>query len=359
MRLPWTLYRSHPLWVPPLLSEERRRFDRKRHPFFEHGEAEWFLASRGDTTCGRICVALDRRFEEAWGVRAAWFGAFESTDLCEVSRALFNQAETWAKARGATEMLGPAYFSMNDLCGLLIEGFESPPPLLMPYNPDYYGPLIEGAGYVKEKDLVSYRTSRAPGERLTRVALRSRARGGFTTRSFNPRQFDHDIKLIQTLYNQSWSENWGAVPMTDREVEALSGEIRPFADFELMRFAFAGEQPVALCLSIPDINPLLKKLNGRLGFSGLLRFLWERRSMKTVRTILLGVIPAFRGRGLEVVLTTESVEIGLSRGYTSVEMGWTLEDNQLINDYLAELGEPSRRFRIYKRALTSEAAAPA
>jgi hypothetical protein len=351
VRFPEVIYEALPLWVPPLLSEERKRFDRAHHPFFEQGEAEWFLALQDGVVCGRICVAIDARFERSWNLRAAWFGAFECRNQSEVALALFDRAAAWARERGATEMRGPAYFSMNELCGLLVEGFDSPPPLLMPYNPDYYAGLIERAGFLKAKDLVSYRTSQAPGERFARVADRARARGGFSTRGFNPRKYNEDIKLIQALYNQSWRDNWGAVPMTDREMAVLAAEIRPFADFELMRFAFAGDRPVALCLSIPDINPILKKLNGHMGLSGLVRFLWERRRVKGVRTILFGVIPEFRGRGLDVVLTTESVQIGLSRGYTSVEMGWTLEDNDLINGYLAELGALSRRFRIYRRSL--------
>jgi len=359
LRFPWVVYESHPLWVPPLLSEERQRFDRKRHPFFEQGEAEWFLAFQDRALCGRICVALDARFERSWGVKAAWFGAFECRDQTEVAQALIDHAMAWARERGATEVRGPAYFTMNDQCGLLIDGFDSPPPLLMPYNPAYYAGLLEAAGFLKDKDLVSYQTTEAPGERFCRMADRARARGGFTTRGFDPRRYDDEIKLIQTLYNQSWRDNWGAVPMSDREMAALAGEIRPFADFELIRFAFAGERPVALCLSIPDINPILKKLDGRMGLLGILRFLWERRRVKGVRTILLGVIPEFRARGLDVILTTESVRIGLGRGYTSVEMGWTLEDNHLINDYLAELGTPSRRFRIYRRSLDSRNAAQA
>ena len=357
LRFPWVVYASDPLWVPPLLTEERKRFDRTTHPFFEQGEAEWFLAHRGDTLCGRICVSLDARFEKAWGVKAAWFGAFECLDSPEAAGALFEQARAWGLSRGATEILGPAYFSMNEVCGLLVQGFDSPPPFLMPYNPAYYAKLVEGAGFARSKELLSYRTSSLPGERFRKMADRVRERGGFTTRGFNPRTYDDDIKLIQTLYNQSWGDNWGAVPMTDREMAALAREIRPFADFELMRFAFAGDRPVAICLSLPDINPLLKKLDGRMGLAGLLRFLWERRRMKGARTILFGVVPEFRARGLDVLLMSESVQIGLERGYTSLEMGWTLEDNHLINTFAARLGSPSRRFRIYRQSLGSESAA--
>jgi hypothetical protein len=161
VRFPEVIYEALPLWVPPLLSEERKRFDRAHHPFFEQGEAEWFLALQDGVVCGRICVAIDARFERSWNLRAAWFGAFECRNQSEVALALFDRAAVWARERGATEMRGPAYFSMNER-GLLV-GFDSMPPALMPYNRLLRG-LIERAG-LKAKDLVSYRTSQAPGER--------------------------------------------------------------------------------------------------------------------------------------------------------------------------------------------------
>lgn len=351
LRLPWALRRGDPGWIPPLVSEVRARLDR-RHPFFAVGDAQLFLAWRGREVVGRVSASHDARFEAAWGRRAGWFGFFECRPDAEAARALLDAARDWCRSRGAWEVLGPASLNMNDECGLLVEGFEAEPVMLMPSTPPHYVALVEGAGLVPEKDLLVYRRRHDDPipERFLRLAEAARARGAIRTRGFERRHFQRDVGLLRQVFNAAWAGHWGTVPFTPEEMLFVARQVRPIAEDELIRFALVGEEPVAVVLTVPDYNPVLRRLDGALGLVGLAKALWHRRRVVGLRTILLGVVPEFRGRGLEAVLHVDSERIGRARGYRYVDMGWTLEDNEPVNVIARQLGRLHRRYRIYRGA---------
>lgn len=349
--LPWWLHAGDAGFVPPLRADVHSRVDRS-HPFFARGDAALFLAWRGDEVVGRVSASHDPRFAEAWGRNGGWFGFFECADDPEAARALLAAVRAWCRARGADEVLGPASLNMNDECGLLVEGFDVEPVMLMPWNPPRYAALLEGAGLVKERDLLLFRRRHEDPvpERLERLAEAARRRGRLQTRGFDRRHFERDVGFLLHVYNVAWSGHWGTVPFDRAELMQIARQVRPIADYELIRFAFVDGEPVAVSLTVPDYNPVLKALDGRLGPWRLVKALWSRRQVVGTRTILLGVVPEYRGRGAEALLYLESERIGRARGYRYVDMGWTLEDNEPVNVLARQLGRLHRRYRIYRGA---------
>ncbi len=337
---------------------ERRAFlNPKKHPFFRHGAAETFTAWRDGRCVGRILAAEDPRFNEVHSARAGTFGLFESIDDPEVSGALLDAAADWLRKRDLKTLLGPIDYSTNYPCGLLVEGFDSTPALLLNYNPAYYATLLESYGLRKAKDLYTYRydaSEQEVPERWQRLAERARKRYGVNIRSVDVSDYDAELARIETIYNGAWSKNWGAVPMTPAEFDFLASEIKPLVVDGLVLIAEVEGEPVAFSLTLPDINPLLQRINGRLLPFGALRLLWglKRRSVPAIRTLALGVLEGFRRRGITELLILDTIQNAVRTGMPRCEMGWTLEDNDLINRAIESLGGYRiRRYRIYERAI--------
>ena len=356
IELPYRLHRADPVWVPPLRFDVRARLNRKKNPFFEHGEADYFLAERGAEVIGRIAAITNRLHNETHQDKVAFFGFFECVNDPLVARALLDTAAEWARQKGFEVLRGPASFSTNDECGLLVDGFDSPPTLMMAHNPAYYVDLVESAGFVKAKDLWAYEhdLSNEVPQRITRSCEVIRKRARVTVRQAEAGSFAAEIRRLKSGYNDYWEKNWGFVPMTDSELEHMSAQLKPFYDPGMVVFAEREGRVVALCLALPDLNEVLRtNRSGRL-FPGVLKLFWRlrRKQVRRMRLLMLGVLPEFRGKGVDGVVINELWKHVISRGIDWCEAGWILEDNPAISNFTERLGFARyKTYRLYDRAL--------
>ena len=353
--LPWRIYADYPNWVPPLKKEVRRMLDPRRHPFGEFSERILFLARRGTETVGRIAGIIDRHHNEFHGEQMGIWGFFECADDPEAAAALFSSAETWVRKKGMTFMRGPLNPSTNYETGLLIDGFEYAPALMMTYNPPYYPGLVESCGFSKEKDLLSFLIDGAYQlpEWIDRLAERIAQKKGIHIRHFRLKDLDSEFALVKEIYNASWSGGWGFVPLSDNEIHDIQKNVMKFADHDLAFFIYHENEPAGVCVIFPDINPLLKRLNGRIGLSGLLKILIYRREIKGLRGLIFGFKEEYRQLGLPMLAFHYVYEVVRKKGkYQRLEMGWTLEDNESINFLVEEAGAKIyKKYRIFRKSL--------
>jgi hypothetical protein len=355
INLPWNLYGKYPRWVPPLKKEVRRLLDPRRHAFWSSAERRLFLALRGSQVVGRVAGIIDRCYNEFHGERMGIWGFFECADDPAVAKALFSAVETWAGLKGMAFLRGPLNPSTNYELGLLVEGFDYLPALMMPYNPPYYSRLIESCGFAKEKDLLAFLIDgdyRLP-EWMDSLAGRIARKKGIRIRPFRPKDEDAEFALIKELYNDSWSANWGFVPLSDEEMRDIQKSVMTFADPDLAFFIYYEEEPAAFCVIFPDINPLLKRLNGRIGLLGLLKAFLYRREITGLRCLLFGIKEKYRQLGIPMLAFHHIFEVVRQKDkYRSLELGWTLEDNAAVNTLAVEAGaRPYKRYRIFRKSL--------
>lgn len=353
LMLPWRLYRDDPNWVAPLLGDVKAMLDPKVYPFFDHGEAEFFLARDGDAVRGRIAAIVNRLHNDVHHERTGFFGFFETEDDPAVAGALFDAAAAWLRARGMERLRGPASYSTNDECGLLVEGFDRPPVLMMSYNPIYYPRLVEACGFAKAKDLLAYwlEAEHIP-ERLARIAERVQKREHLLLRRLDMARFDAEVAAIQEIYNDAWSPNWGFVPMTDREFGFMARQLRPVIDVDFALLAEIDGKPVGFSLALPDLNVALKPVRGRLFPFGIFKLLWYKRKIGHLRVITLGVRKAYQKRGIDAVFYVETMKRGQARGCPRGELSWILEDNTMMRRGAEEMGaKVYKTYRMYDRGL--------
>lgn len=354
--LPWRIYARFPNWVPPLKAEVRRILDLRKHPFWEFSERILFLARRGPDTVGRIVGIVDRNYNECHGEKMGIWGFFECADDTEAAAALFSSVETWVRRKGMTFLRGPLNPSMNNEAGLLIEGFDYPPAVNMTYNPPYYLRLVEECGFTKEKDLLAFllegNAYRLP-DWMERLAQRTAQKKGVCIRHVDPKNMDAEFALIRDIYNDSWSGNWGFVPLTKNEMRDIQKSVKPFADPDLVFFIYYEDVPAAVCVIFPDINPLLKRFNGRIGLLGLIKALIYRGEIRGLRLVMFGIKEKYRQLGLPMLAFQHIYKIaGENKKYQHLEMGWTLEDNESINELIGEAGARIyKKYRIYRKSL--------
>jgi GNAT superfamily N-acetyltransferase len=347
---PWKVYVGDPNWVPPLIADVIKMFDPAKHPFHEHAEVECFLAWRGGASggagqpVGRIAAFVNRAHNDFHEDKTGFFGFFESLPDPAVPRALLQTAADWLKERGMNRMRGPANFSSNEEWGLLVDGFDRPPVVMMTYNPPAYARYLEDFGLVKTKDLVAYYTEdQTIPPRMQRAADRIQREKSFRVRALDMKHFPQEVERVRQVYNSSLEKNWGFVPMTEGEIAHMAKELKPVVDPQLVLFAEAGDRPVGFTLALPDVNQALKKANGRLFPFGLIRILIESKKIHTLRVLALGVVPDWRRRGVETLMILELYKNGIARGYGAGEFSWVLEDNRLIRRALEATGA-----RVYK-----------
>ncbi len=353
VKLPWQIYAGDPHWVPPLLIEVKEFLDRTRHPFYLHGDAAEFLALRGQAAVGRILVSDDPNFNKTHGTNLGCFGMFESVDEPSVAQALLDAAASWLRARGRTAILGPIDYSLNYPCGLLVEGFDTPPRVMMNHHPPYYGPLLESCGLAKTKDLYSWWFA-DPYDMVSRWRRREEwlsRRGRVTVRPFRRRDFAADVERAREVYCSAYEDNWGFVRLTDAEFRYLAHQLARIAVPELVLLAEADGKPVGFSITLPDINEAIRPLDGRLTTLGLpigfVRLLLRRPKIKTARMLVLVVLEGYRRRGVSELLILRTLDYGKNvLGFTAAELGWTLEDNDLINRTIETVG--GRRYKTYR-----------
>jgi hypothetical protein len=350
--LPYQLYRDDPVWVPPLRSEQRSQFDEKHNPFLDHCERQLFLLEDKGTIVGRIAAFMDNLAMEFWGDRVGLFGYFECTKSPTAAQLLLDAARDWLQANQCTAMRGPWSFVSQEW-GLLVEGFTPSPVIMTPYNPPYYGDFMTDFGLSKTQDLLSWYISMAEGyvipERILRLTDAVAQRYDVRIREIDMRRYDQEVETVMELSNASLSDNWGYSPVTEAEVQAMARDMRQIIQPRGVLFAEdKNGRPIGFAIALPDINSLLRGLNGRLFPFGFLKLLWGIPRLRRYRMFGLGVIPEYQGKAVDSLLY-RALHQRLGAPDLWMEINYVLDDNLPMINAIAKLkAEPLRRYRVYE-----------
>jgi len=360
VKVPFGLHRDHPQWVAPLIFERMEFLDREKNPYFEHAEVEYFIAERDGEPVGRISVQVDHRWDEFQGGNDAMFGFFESADDPEVTAALLDAASDWAKEKGRARLLGPMDFTTNDEIGILIEGFERRPMILEPWHPPYYRERIEAEGLTKAMDVLMWELQFGDlkeGERfdpaIHAAAEKALRDEGIVIRNMSKRDMADEVRRFMDVYNEAWGDNWGFVPITDAEVEFQAKNLKQVIDEDWAYMAEKDGEVVGAALTLPDINQVLAKLNGRLLPTGWLKFLLGKGKIDQLRVLALGVKHEYRHSGVAAGLYLKHLETAARPGtIEGGEMGWILETNGPMNRAMEGMGgKVVKKYRIFEKSL--------
>lgn len=354
IKFPYALYRDDPCYVPRLLME-RKEFFSDENPIFEFTRVRYLLARDGDgQVVGRVTAHINERHNEFSGEQTGFFGFFESVRDPAVAAALMGEVESWLREQGMDTVRGPFNFSTNQECGFLADSFGKPPAFMMPYTRPCYLEFMEGLGYGLARRLLAYYyeyDGTIPAH-LVRFSRRARDRCPATVRPVDMRHFEQDVRKAFSVYNRAWSRNWGFVPMTEAQFEHTAHNLRTIVDPALALIAEVEDEPVGFLLALPDLNKVLKKMNGRLFPFGIFRFLFGRRRIKGVRVLIMGVVEEFRRLGVDVMLVHRAFQNGDRRGYRHAELSWVLEENQMLRRALERLGASvDKTYHIYEKSL--------
>jgi hypothetical protein len=357
LKVSYGIYRDDPNWVAPLLMDVKKVF-MDANPLFDHAMMQLWVARRNGQDVGRIAGIIDHNHNRAAKDQAAFFGFFETVNDPQVSRLLFDTVTGWTRQAGLQRMMGPMNPTTNDECGLLIEGFDSPPVLMMTYNPRYYVALVEAAGFRKTKDLLAFYMDLAkiPMDRLGRIASKIRERiPNLVLRPMTRKSLPQDLVKVKEIYNAAWEDNWGFVAMTDAEVDFLAERLKPLLMEGLVWLAEVGCEPVGFLLALQDYNMVLQPLQGRLltpKVFGFLPYLLGWKRLPRTRVVTLGVKEKYRSRGLESAMLIEGLKVGIAAGVTESEASWILEDNVRMRRVLEAIGGRAyKTYRLYERAV--------
>jgi len=351
IELPYRLYRGDPHWVPPLRIAVKELLDRRKHPYYANAEVELFLACRNGSAVGRIAAIIDKAHNRVHEENAGFFGFFEAVNESEVAEALLAQARRWTFDRGAQFLRGPVNPSTNYECGMLVEGFDSSPMVMMPYNPRYYPELMERAGLRKAKDLLAYlgNANTIELEKIGRIADRVLKKNGVQVRPINMKDFAADVERVWEVYEKAWSRNWGYIPMSREEFFAMGKEMKQILKPDLVLLGEVRGNVVGFALALPDVNQALKPAGGSLFPTGLFKILYHQRLIKTVRVLALGVVEEYRTTGVAAAFYATLVRNARKLGYGDCEMSWILEDNVLMNRSIEVMGASRyKTYRIYE-----------
>lgn len=361
VKVPFRLHRNRPQWVPPLVYERMRFLDRGKNPYFEHAEAEYFVAERDGEPVGRVTAQVDERWDEAQGGRDGMFGFFETVDDPEVAGALLGAAEGWLRERGRERLLGPMDFTTNDEVGILIEGFDIRPMILQNWHPPFYRDLLEGAGYGKAIDLLMWhlalgelKEGDAFAPEIHAAAEKALRDEGIAIRNIDKSDLYAEMHRFTEVYSEAWADNWGFVRPTEAEVEFHAKLLRQVIDEDWAFVAEKDGETVGVALTLPDVNQVLAKMGGRLLPLGWLKFLLGRRKIDRVRVFALGVKNEYRHSGVAAGLYLKHLEAASPDGVPAGETGWILETNKPMNRAMEGMGgKVVKRYRIYEKALES------
>lgn len=350
--LPWELYREDPNWIPPLRGNQRELVGFKPHPFYERNEVQTFLAFRDGKVCGRIAAIVNHGHLERYNDQRGFFGFFECYDDPEAAQGLFEAVRGWLAERGLPKMRGPTNPSLNYELGTLIDGFDSPPSFMMTYNPPYYPRLIESYGFGKTQDLYAYwgEVAMLPEirEKLKPIADKIKERLAATVRPLNKRRFLEDVELFLSIYNRSLTNTWGFVPMSPAEVKHMAKGLRYLMVPELAVGVQIDGRVVGAVFGLPDYNPRIKMINGRLFPFGFIRLLRNKRAIKKIRVISTNVLPEYQLMGLGLVLLEALVPKAMEWGIQEAEFSWVLESNTLSRGSLEKGGAiRTKTYRLY------------
>ncbi len=360
IRVPWYIHREHhpsDAWVPPLLMDRRDYLNPKKNPFFDHADCAFWIAVQDGRDVGRIAAVVDRDWEPTHGDKCGHFGLFESPNDPVVAKALMDAALGFLREQGRTNVLGPMDLSTNAMCGTLVEGFDSPPGMQMPYNPPYYDDLLCGLGLTKAKDLWQWwlSTSTPIPEKVVRIAGKVAVRNKVVVRPMSLKNWDQEVSKIIEIYNDAWEQNWGFVPVGDKEFRHIAEDLKLVVEPSLALMAEVDGVPVAFSIAILNLNPIIKSIDGRLFPTGLFKLLWDfkvKKAVRDCRLIVLGIKGGYRRRGIDSVLFVETHRAAGALGLDGGEIGWTLEDNDMVNRAIEAMnGTKIKTYRIYGQEL--------
>lgn len=333
LNLPWELYRDDPNWVPPLRDHQWELLNYKPHPLYERSKIQTFLAYRGSKVVGRIAAILNAAHNDFQSEKRTFWGFFEAVHDQEVATALFDAARKWGAEQGYPVLRGPANPTLNYECGLLVEGFGSPPTFGLTYNAPYYSNLVEQSGFKKVQDLYAFwgyvEMLTALDEKMTFVVDEATKRFNVKLRPLNPKRFYEDVRIFLDIYNRSLGGTWGYSALSEGEIDHIANSVKHLIVPELTTIAEIDGSPVAACYGLLDYNPRIKKIDGRLYPFGFLRLLMNRRSIKKLRLISANVLPEYQRWGLGLVVLARLIKPAIAWGMKECEFSWVLESNHL------------------------------
>ncbi len=353
----WDIYRDFPHWVPQLKMALHDVLNPKTHPFYQTSTVKCFLALENKKPVGRIMAIINHTQNKLKNEKAGAFGFFESINSKEVSRRLFKTAENWLKSEGITKVEGPYNPSTNYDCGLLINKFDNPPQVMMPYNPPYYLELVEDYGFIKSMDLLAYRIDadfKMP-DIIMRIAERNEKKGNITYRKLNLKNWTQELDHMYAIYNSAWEANWGFIPMTKEEFYHTAKELKTIVDPNLVHFVEVNGEMAGFILTLPDLNQIFKQIpDGNLFPTGVFKLLFQKKKyVNRSRTITMGIKKEFRKMGLETLLYKHNyIELQKAKIFKEFEMSWILETNLEMNKPLLTMGaEAYKTYRLFEKTL--------
>ncbi len=354
----WTANKKTENWVSPLRMDRQKTLDTDKNPFFEHAEIALFLAYKEDRICGRIAAIVNRNHNVFHNDDAGFWGFFDCENDQQTADALFDAAGQWLENNNKSEMIGPVDPSTNDPAGMLIDGFDSPPFVLMRHNPPYYPELCENYGMAKAKDLYAWYLGTEEAfnnitEKMERVAGKIMDKYNLTIRNIKLKELDQEILKVKEVYNNAWSKNWGFVPFTDAEINHIADDLKQIADEDLLFMAEKEGKPIGFSITLPNINEVLARIpDGKLFPSGIFKLLTGLKKIETVRVLILGVNKEYQFLGLGSIFYIRTIKRAYEKGYKAGEMSWILEDNLTMNRAIESLGSKLyKKYRIYGYSL--------
>ena len=355
IQFPYSHYSEDQYWVPPLIMEQKKLLNEDKNPFYENAEIRLFLAYRNDKPAGRIAAIIDHRYNEFHDTKTGFFGFFESIDQQSTANLMVRVATDWLRNQGMEDVLGPTNPGMMDEIGILVDGFDKYPAILLPYHKPYYDKLLKEAGFEKAQDLLTYDVNQdgVDRERMNRAMQIVKKRlPEITIRKIRLKKIKDEIKIIREIYNAAWKNNWGFIPLTEAEFDYMASDLKMIVNDNFAHIAEVNGKPIAFSVALPDYNQILRDMDGKLFPTGWMKILWNRKKINKIRTALMGVIPEFQGKGVDALLHREAIENGLKEDFYSSEIGWILESNVQMNRVAEKIGGThDKTYRMYKKVL--------
>ncbi|MEP7145937.1 MAG: hypothetical protein ABI792_02885 [bacterium] len=358
IQFPYQLYANEKNWVQPLRFDVKNNLNEKKNPFYEHSKIKLWVARKNGTIAGRIAGIINDNHNKFYHDKVGFFGFFESINDKNISSMLFDKASGFVKENGMDTLRGPVSPSTNDECGLLIDSFDSPPVMLMPYNPEYYIELFESYGFEKAKDLHALWISKDVIKdekmmgKLDRISDMILKKENLTIRKVNMKDFQNEVQKVRSIYNNAWEENWGFVPMTEKEFKYIAANLKLAVDPDFVEFAEINGEPVGFSLAVPDINQAIKGMNGKLFPFGFLKFLINKKKINQLRVIILGIKREYHKKGIDAIFYRNVIRAGNNKGFKGAEISWVLEDNHAMMQTAEKLGaKVYKTYRIFDKKI--------
>ncbi|NGP88281.1 hypothetical protein G3569_07930 [Aliifodinibius halophilus] len=355
INFPYEHYSDEEKWVAPLKMEQKKLIDEENNPFYDEGNIALFLAEQDGEICGRIAAIQDRRYNKHHDNNTGFFGFFECIDDQSVANLLIKVASDWLCERGHTDILGPSNPSMMDEVGILVDGFEYYPSIMMPYHKPYYDRLLKNAGLTKEVDMYAFRAyhSKIDLHRMYRAEEIVRRRlPKFNIREVDLKNIEEEVEIIRHIFNKAWSDNWGFIPLKNEELLDLAKDLKLILDPKGAHIVEIDDEPVAFSIALPDLNQALRHMDGTLFPTGIFKLLWHRRNIDRLRTALMGVLPKYQGKGIDAMLHKEALINTREVGYRSSELSWVLETNTPMIQVAKKIGANiEKTYRMYAKTL--------